>query len=140
MDDSRRSAIRIDSGVGGGRDRYLLVAALAGFGLWLASIGPVRTWAAQAGQRDRWIFGVAPSFLAAWTFAFWQAFVAKSRPLPAAAYAAVLVTVAEVVQVFLPGYTADVWDVVAGVLGAAAALPVLVVRARQPRRTPLPRD
>jgi VanZ family protein len=34
-------------------------------------------------------------------------------------YAIVLIALAEVAQLVLPGYTADVWDVVAGVIGAA---------------------
>ncbi len=111
------------------RDRYLLIAALLGFGLWLASVGPVRTWATSAG--GYWVVGVAPSFLAACTFAFWQAFAVRSRPLASAAYAAALVAATEVIQLFLPGYTADVGDVVAGVAGAAVALPVLLWRRRR---------
>lgn len=122
------------------RDKYFLFAALVGFGLWLASIGPLRTWATEAGLRGSWVFGVAPSFLAACTFAFWQAFAVRSRPLASAAYAAALVTAAEVIQLFLPGYTADVWDAVAGVVGAAVAMPMLLWRERRRRRNPLRLD
>lgn len=118
------------------RDKYFLFAALVGFGLWLASIGPLRTWATEAGLRGSWVFGVAPSFLAAGTFAFWQAFAVRSRPLASAAYAAALVTAVEVIQLFLPGYTADVWDAMAGVVGAAVAMPVLLWRERRRRRNP----
>ena len=118
------------------RDKYFLIAALVGFGLWLASVGPLRIWATRAGQRGSWVFGVAPSFLAACTFAFWQAFAVRSRPLASAAYAAALVTAAEVIQLFLPFYTADVWDVVAGVVGAAVAMPVLLWRERRRRQDP----
>jgi VanZ family protein len=105
--------------------------ALVGFGLWLASVGPARTWATRAGQRRDWIFGVAPSFLAAFTFVFWQAFATRSRPFVCALFAAALVGAAEVAQLFLPRYTADAWDVVAGVVGAAVAMPLLLWRERQ---------
>lgn len=117
-----------------GRDLYMLIAALLGLGLWLASIGPVRVWAAAAGHRGNWVFSVAPSFLAAWTLAFWNAFAMKKGPLMSAAYAAAVVAGAEVVQLVLPRYTADAWDVVAGVVGAVTVLPVLLWRDRQRQR------
>lgn len=110
------------------RDQWFLFAALLGFGLWLASVGPLRTWATGAGIHDSWVLGVAPSFFAGCTFAFWQAFAVRSKPLASLAYAAALVTATEVIQNFLPGYTADVWDAVAGIVGAAFAMPVLLWR------------
>jgi hypothetical protein len=87
---------------------------------------------------------VAPSFFAAWTFAFWQAFAVKARPLKAAAYATALVAATEVVQLVLPRYlegafhryTADIWDVAAGAVGAGAALLVLSWREGQRRDNP----
>ena len=69
--------------------------------------------------------GVAPSFLAALTFAFWQAFATRSTALASALYAAALIVVTEVVQLFLPRYTADFWDIVAGIAGAALAFVLL---------------
>ena len=118
---------------GSPRDRVLLILALVGFGLWLASVGPMRTLATKAGLRRDLVFGFAPSFLAALTFVFWQAFATRSRPLVSALYTAGLVGAAEVVQLFLPRYTADVWDVVAGIVGAAVAVPVLLWRESQRR-------
>lgn len=115
------------------RDRFLLIMALVGFGLWLASVGPVRTWATRAGERRDWAFEIAPSFLAAFTFVFWQAFATRSRPLVSALYGAALVSAAEVAQLFLPRYTADVWDVVAGIVGAAVAMPLLLWRESRRR-------
>ncbi len=122
-----------------GRDQYLLIGALLGFGLWLGSIGPLRAWASGVSERSSWVLGVAPSFFAAWTFAFWQAFAVRAKPLTAAAYATALVAVTEAVQFVWPRYvervlhryTADAWDVAAGVVGAGAALLVLIWREGQ---------
>lgn len=128
------------------RDQYLLIGTLLGFGLWLGSIGPLRTWASAAGHRGSWVLGVAPSFFAAWTFAFWQAFAVRATPLKAAAYATALVAATEVVQFVVPRYlegalhryTADVWDVAAGAVGARAALLALSWREGQRRRDARP--
>src|SRR5512141_2829689 len=114
-----------------GRDKWLLTAALVAFALWLAVLGPVRTWANEAGLRANWAIGVAPSFLAGATFALWQAFAVRSRPVAAVAGSAALVVIAEVVQLGLPRYTADVWDAIAGILGAGLVLPLLVWRSRR---------
>jgi len=89
---------------------------------------------------------VAPSFFAAWTFAFWQAFAVKARPLSAAAYATALVAATEVVQLVWPRYvegalhryTADIWDVAAGAVGASVALLVLLWRQDRRRRSSRP--
>ena len=123
--------MRRDADPRGDRDWRLLIAALVGCGLWLGSIGPARTWAAAAGARDCWVTGVAPSFLAAMTFALWQSFATRTRPLTSALYAAALIVATEIAQLFLSRYTADVWDAVAGIVGAALALPVLRWRERQ---------
>lgn len=113
------------------RDRNVLAAALIAFALWLLAIGPVRTWAAGGDAPLRWVVGVAPSFFAGLWFAFWPAFISRTSPVVSVAGAVVLVTLAEAVQLFLPRYTADVWDVVAGMFGVATALPVLLWRARK---------
>jgi VanZ family protein len=110
-----------------------LFVALTGFAMWLAVIGPVR--GASASLRTNWLVGVAPSFLAAVTFAFWQAFATRSRAAAAALYATALIVVTETVQLFLPRYRADFGDVIAGVLGAALAYAIL----RRLERTTLPR-
>jgi hypothetical protein len=114
-----------------GRDRFYLFAAIIGYGLWLASVSLIRIWATQTAYRDLWIIGVAPNFLAACTFSFLQAFAIRSKPFQSVAYAAVLVTMAEVIQLYIPGHTFDKWDVMAGVLGAAVSLPVLLWRERR---------
>lgn len=114
----------------GNRDRYFLFTALIGCLLWIASVSPLRIWAIRVCQYDSWIFGIAPNFLAGSTFAFWQAFAVKSKPLASVAYAAALVTIAEVIQLYMPRYTFDVWDVMAGVVGVAVAMPVLLWRER----------
>ena len=115
---------------GRSRDGCVLVLALAAFALWLAAIGPLRAWSKDAGVRIQWAFGVAPSFFAGLTWALWQAFVTRTGPVVSALYAVALITLAEAVQLFLPRYRADVWDVVAGMAGAAVALPILFWRAR----------
>jgi len=130
----------------GDRDRYLLIGALLAFVMWLGSIGPLRAWASGAGHRSSWVLGVAPSFFAAWTFAFWQAFAIKATPLSAAAYATALVAATEVVQLVLPRYlegafhrySADIWDVAAGAVGAGAAVLVLLWREDRRRRSSRP--
>jgi len=108
--------------------------------MWLASIGPTASIGFWRRSSQFLVLGVAPSFFAAWTFAFWQAFAVRARPLSAAAYATALVAATEVVQLVLPRYlegfhryTADIWDVAAGAVGAGAALLVLLWRAKAQR-------
>jgi hypothetical protein len=79
--------------------------------------------------------GIAPSFLAALTFAFWQAFATRSRALASALYAAALIVATEIVQLFLPRYRADFWDVVAG--SAGAALSFVLLKQMESRADPL---
>ncbi|MEM6646227.1 MAG: hypothetical protein AAF730_08235 [Bacteroidota bacterium] len=54
-------------------DRFLRYATAFFLVLWIACVGPVRTWATDVGIRSWWIFGVAPSLFAGITFATWQA-------------------------------------------------------------------
>ncbi|MGD0036239.1 MAG: hypothetical protein ABSC53_02980 [Bacteroidota bacterium] len=116
------------------RDNFFLFAALVGCVLWISSVSPLRIWATRVCQCGSWIFGVTPNFFAGVTFAFWQAFAVKSRPLASVMYAAALVTAAEIIQLYIPRYTFDVWDMVAGVVGVAVALPVLLWRERRRRQ------
>ena len=116
------------------RDWVLLIAALVGFGFWLAAIGPVRDWAGGAGLRANWVIGVAPSVFAGATFALWQAFAVRSGPLASVAGAAAIVVLAEVAQLGLRRYTPDVGDALAGVLGAGIVLPFLWWRSRRAAR------
>ena len=81
---------------------------------------------------------VAPSFLAALTFAFWQAFATRSSASASALYAAALIVATEIVQLFLPRYTADLWDIAAGIAGAALSFVFLKRMESQP--DPLFRD
>jgi VanZ family protein len=113
------------------RDRGLLVAALFAFAFWLAAIGPVRTWASGGHLRANWMVGVAPSFFAGATFALWQAFAVRTRPVVSVATASAVVVLAEVAQLFLPRYTADVLDAIAGIIGAVVVTPFLVWRSRR---------
>jgi hypothetical protein len=100
------------------------------FGLWLAVIGPVRA-RAGSGIGASWLLGSTPSLLAGFAFAHWQAFATRSGPLVSAVSAALLVTLAELIQLALPRYTADLRDVVAGIAGAALAAPILWWRRRR---------
>jgi hypothetical protein len=110
------------------RDRFLLFTALVGCVLWTISVSPLRIYAIKISQCASWIFGVAPNFLAGSTFAFWQAYIVKSRPIISVTYAAALVTISEVIQLYMPRYMFDVWDLVAGILGTLVATPVLLWR------------
>ncbi len=113
------------------RDRVLLIATLAAFVLWMASVGPLRSWASGAGVRGFWVFGVAPSFFAGSTLTLWQAFTTRTGAAVSALYGASLVALAEVVQFLLPTHRTDGWDVVAGVMGALLAAPLVWYRARR---------
>ncbi len=113
------------------RDPWLLLAALVSLACWLLAVGLVRMRTRGADVLVRWLTGSAPSFFAGLMFASWQAFIVRTPPYAATMLASALVVMIEVVQLFLPGYTADPWDAVAGVLGAALALPFLLWRARR---------
>lgn len=91
------------------------------FSFWLVAVGPARAWARRADVSGHWILGVAPSFFAAVTFAHWQAYRTRTGPITSAGIALAFVTLAEVVQLVLPRYTADLGDVLAGIVGAALA-------------------
>ena len=106
-------------------DRWLSAATLLAFAGWLATVGPVRTWASGAGLRDAWLIGVAPSLLAAVTMALWIRLRARSHPMLASVLAVALTAFAEAAQVWMPRQTADPGDVVAGVVGGAVAWPLL---------------
>ena len=111
-------------------DRWLLAFTLATFVLWLASVGPLRSWASESGVRGHWVFGVAPSLFAGGTLAAWQALATATRPVASALIAGALVSLAEVAHLVMPRQTADLWDVIAGLAGAALALPFLHWRSR----------
>lgn len=112
-------------------DRFFLVVALIGWLLWIISVSPLRIYAMRTNVSFSWAFDAAPSFFAGFTFVFFQAFAVKSRPLASVAYAAVLVTAAEVAQLYMPRYTFDKWDLVAGIIGVAIAMPILFWRKRK---------
>ena len=111
------------------RDPWLLVAVLVTFALWLAAIGLFRTWARASGHRGSVLIGVAPSFFAGMSWTLWIAFATRTAPVASAIWTSALMVAAETAQLVLPGYTADVWDVVAGALGAAIVVPILRWRA-----------
>lgn len=113
------------------RDRFLLIASLGAFVLWISTVGPVR-WLAEGNDlRSFWMLGVAPSFFAGVTFTWWQACFTGTGPFASAGYALALIALAEVAQLAMPHQTADVWDVVAGAAGVAVAAPVVRWRARR---------
>lgn len=113
------------------RDRVLFFAALFFFALWLAAVGPARTLARAHGLGRSWEVGVAPNFFAGITFALWQGYRMRSTPWTSIFYAMIAVTLAEAVQIFIPSYTADPLDAVAGIAGALLAYPILALRARK---------
>lgn len=116
------------------RDILFLYAALAGFILWVLSASTLRIWINKSYEQYSWFFGVLPSFLAAWTFAFWLAFLVRSKPLESVLYAIALVVSAELIQLYIPWYTFDFWDILTGLIGAASAMPVLILREHQKRK------
>ena len=108
------------------RDSFFLIATLVGWLLWITSVSPLRIYTIRISPYAYWISGVAPNFFAGSTFAFFQAYTMKSRPLASVTYAASLVTVAELIQLYIPCYTFDVCDLVAGITGAVIVLPILL--------------
>ncbi|PAP77203.1 hypothetical protein [Rubrivirga marina] len=106
-------------------DRWLLAFVVAAFVLWIAAVGPLRSWASEAGIRGHWTLGVAPSFFAGGTLAAWQALAAATPPVASVVLAGALVSLAEVAHLAMPRQTADLWDVVTGLAGAALSLPLL---------------
>ena len=113
------------------RDRALFFAALFFFALWLAAVGPARPFARHHGYGGNWFVGVAPNFFAGLTFATWHGYRTRTSPWTSVIYAALAVTLSEAVQVFIPSYTADPLDALAGIVGALLAYPILALRARQ---------
>ena len=113
-------------------DRVLAGCTLLAFALWLACVGPVRTWASGWGVREAWALGVAPSFFAGATLALWQSLATGARAVASVVVAVVLVALAEAAQVLHPRSTADLWDVAAGTVGALLAAPVVVWRRGGP--------
>jgi predicted branched-subunit amino acid permease len=112
------------------RDRFLMIIALLFFALWLFSIGPARTLARHHGFGRSWAVGVAPNFFAGLTFAAWQGYRTRTSPWVTVGYAMVAVSLAEFVQLFLPHYTADPLDAIAGIAGALLAFPLLSWRRK----------
>ncbi|MEM1044119.1 MAG: hypothetical protein AAGI91_16030 [Bacteroidota bacterium] len=112
------------------RDRLLVAATAIGFVLWIACVGPVRTWASEANVRSLWVFGVAPSFFAGFTLACWQAVAVRSGPFASAALGFGLIVLAEAAHIVMPRSTADVWDIAAGAAGVALAAPFIAWRLR----------
>ncbi len=112
-------------------DRVLAVCAGVACVLWIACVGPVRTWASDAGIRQMWVFGVAPGFFAGATFVLWQSLGTGTRAAASVVISVGLSVLAEAAQLFLPGSTADPFDIVAGVAGALLAAPVVWWRTRE---------
>jgi hypothetical protein len=103
------------------------------FVLWIASVGPIRSWATGAGIRDHWAFGVAPSFFAGSTLTAWQTASVGTRPAFSVLFAGGLLALAEVAHLFMPHHTADGWDVLAGLAGALVAFPYVQGRTNRRR-------
>lgn len=111
-------------------DRFLRYATLGFVVFWLASVGPVRTWASEVGLRSVWWFGVAPSFFAGGAFATWQALATRVSGWLALLYAVCLVSLAEAIQLVMPNTTPDLWDILAGCAGATLGGGVVAWRER----------
>ncbi|MEM1096666.1 MAG: hypothetical protein AAGJ10_18865 [Bacteroidota bacterium] len=111
-------------------DRVLRYATGVFVVLWMASVGPLRTWASEAGIRSLWWFGIAPSLFSGAAFATWQAVATSVRAWTSAAYAVVLTLLAEGVQLAMANATADPWDIVAGSIGAGVGGLIVAWRER----------
>jgi hypothetical protein len=105
------------------RQRTLLVVCLVGWVSWVASTKVVRPWAAAIGIEGHWALAVAPSFIAGIPVTAYVAFILtiarRLKTLHAFIGGAVLVTLLEVIQPWLPNRVFDLFDVIAGICGAA---------------------
>jgi len=120
-------------------DRFLRYATVVFVVLWLASVGPIRTWASDAGIRTLWWFGVAPSLFSGVAFATWQATSTSVRAWASVLSSIVLTLLAEAAQMTMATATADLWDVVAGCIGAGVGGLIVAWRERvgeHPSRLP----
>src|SRR6476659_5767156 len=103
--------------------RPLFVVLLIGWVSWVASTKVVRPWVATIGLHGNWVLDVAPSLIAGVTVtafaAFWLPVTRQRVALRAFLYGAAITLLLEVVQIWMPKYVFDPFDVLAGVLGAA---------------------
>jgi hypothetical protein len=107
--------------------QLLGVVYLIGFFLWFGSALAVRPWAAAIGLEGHWTLGVAPSFFAGVTVTAFVAFRCRLRPTLAFVSGTVLMLLLEIVQVWLPNYVFDPFDVLAGLFGAAQVSALLLI-------------
>jgi hypothetical protein len=114
--------------LGSGR-RLLLIVCLCGWVSWVASTKVVRPWAAAFGLDGNRALGVVPSLIAGITVtayaAFVLSFVRQRVTLRASIYGAVTMLLLEVVQLWMPGYVFDPFDVLAGMCGVALISAIL---------------
>ncbi|HEX2921637.1 MAG TPA: hypothetical protein VHO50_10785 [Bacteroidales bacterium] len=110
------------------RDNFCLYFAILCYFIWLLSVSPLRIYVREINQSLSFILNITPNFFAGCTFAFWQSYITKSKPFLSVIFAASLVTATEIIQLFIPRYTFDVWDVVAGIVGASIVVPILLWR------------
>lgn len=72
-----------------------------------------------------------PNPFAGTTLTLWQAFGTRTGPVASAGFAVAVLGLMEAVQLVLPRHRANVWDVVASVVGAAAA--AVIIQSRRSR-------
>jgi hypothetical protein len=113
--------------------RVLLFVCLLGWVAWVASTKVVRPWAAALGLEGHWVLAVAPSFIAGVPVTAFAALVLADARRPGALSAflwgAASMLLLEVIQLLLPRYVFDLFDVLAGVCGAALMAMFLSRRA-----------
>lgn len=116
------------------RDKKLLHWALAAFVVWLAWTGPIR-WSAGS-SLPAWLLGSAPNFFAGITLTLWQAYAVPSRELAPAVVAFTVLSAVEAAQIVMPQHRADIWDLLASLVGCALAAGYLSWRS--PAASPEP--
>src|SRR5690606_37478966 len=114
--------------------RILVYVILFGWVAWVASTKVVRPWAAALGLEGHWTLAVAPSFIAGVPVTAFAALVLaeanRLKALSAFVWGAASMLLLEIIQLLLPKYVFDPFDVLAGVLGAALMAMFLSRRAR----------
>lgn len=132
----RRQWSKLDS-----TQSILLVVFALGWVFWVASTKVVRPWAAALGIKGHWTLAVAPSFIAGITVAAFAGFILVIMNRLGAMFVflcgAVPMLLLEVIQLWLPGYVFDPFDVLAGTSGAALVAILLHWRADRDPNAPV---
>jgi glycopeptide antibiotics resistance protein len=99
--------------------------ALAFFIIWLLFKYPIRKFVITANPEINIFLGFAPNFFAAITLVFWQTYITNSKPFLTFLCVITVLFLAEFIQLFIRTQTADLWDLLASVIGGILAISIV---------------